>query len=91
MVVGGDRREPAVPSGVNRLLEPPKREPFVSELHQRQVDSQIHESIVSDFARSGSELASPLLPSRERSRVHGQLVLVQGGRDDDVAPHMPYP
>src|SRR5262249_34088376 len=61
LVVGGDRREPAVPSGVHRLLEPPKRESLVPELHQRQVDSQIHESIVSDFARSGSELTSPLL------------------------------
>src|SRR5438477_6001640 len=49
MVVGGNRREPALPSGVNRLLEPPKREPFVSELHQRQVNSQIYVSIIPDF------------------------------------------
>jgi hypothetical protein len=46
MVVGADRREPAVPSGVNRVPEPPKRKPFLSELHQRQVDPKIHGSIV---------------------------------------------
>src|SRR5262249_15140765 len=37
VVVGGDGREPALPSGVNRPLEPTKRESFVPELHQRQV------------------------------------------------------
>ena len=42
MVVGGDRREPAVPSGVDRLGEPRKREPFASEVHQRQMDPEIH-------------------------------------------------
>ena len=54
MVVGGNCREPAVPSGVNRLLEPPKRKPFASELHQRQVDPKIDGLIVSDFIRGGS-------------------------------------
>ncbi len=54
MVVGGDRREPALPSGVNRLFEAPKRKPFGVELHQRQVHPKIHTSIVSGSVRRGS-------------------------------------
>jgi hypothetical protein len=54
MVVGGDRSEPAVPGGVNRLLESLKRQPLASDLHQRQVDPKIYESIVSESVRSSS-------------------------------------
>ena len=59
MVVGGNRCEPAVPSGLNRLLEPPERKPLASELHQRQMDPEIHRSMVSDSVRGWP--CSPLL------------------------------
>jgi hypothetical protein len=73
VVVRGDRREPVFPGGVNRLLEPRTRERFVSELHQRQVESQIHESIVSDFAGGASNPGR-----RARIRRALRLAVIQG-------------
>ena len=77
MVVGRDGREPALPSRVNRPLEPPEREPFVSELHQRQINPQINESIVSDFAPSASGPAAPAAARGTDPRV---------GRGREVVP-----
>jgi hypothetical protein len=84
MVVGGDRRKSAIPSGVNRLLEPRKRKPLATELHQRQVDPKIHGSIVNaQMTALPRTLASPrmLRNARWPARACGSvlLLLLAGG------------
>jgi hypothetical protein len=50
VVVGRDRGEAALPGGVDRRSQPPERERLVAERHQRQMDAEVHDTMVA-YAR----------------------------------------
>ncbi len=48
VIICRDRGKATVDGGINGILEPAERERLASELHQRQMQAEIHEPIVAD-------------------------------------------
>jgi hypothetical protein len=56
VVVGRNRREAALPRGVDRPTQPLERKALLSELYERQMDAEVHAAMLSTYGPGVREL-----------------------------------